>query len=237
MVDNQVDAAQVDAAQVDVARTLVAGVQASPRQTAHEFVRETLRTAILSGRLPGGTRLVQAEIADMLQVSTTPVREALRDLASEGMIRLDAHRGGVVHELSNEEFVEIYDIRSVLEPAAMRQAVERMTDEVLERVTRIHQTMAKDPQSDSFVDYNRDFHLAIYDAAESPRLAGILKGLLDASVMYVNASHQLRPELRDKAVKDHAEIIAALRRGDAEAAASAILEHINIPRSVLLSGE
>ena len=215
MVDNQVDAAQVD-----VARTLVAGVQASPRQTAHEFVRETLRTAILSGRLPGGTRLVQAEIADMLQVSTTPVREALRDLASEGMIRLDAHRGGVVHELSNEEFVEIYDIRSVLE-----------------RVTRIHQTMAKDPQSDSFVDYNRDFHLAIYDAAESPRLAGILKGLLDASVMYVNASHRLRPELRDKAVKDHAEIIAALRRGDAEAAASAILEHINIPRSVLLSGE
>ena len=216
----------------------VLSVQGRPRlrQTAHEFVRETLRMAILSGNLVGGTRLVQADIADMLQVSTTPVREALRDLASEGMVRLDAHRGGVVHELSAEELVEIYDIRAIMEPAAMRQAVPFITDEIIERVTRIHERMAVDPESTDFVDHNRDFHLAIYDAAGSPRMAAILKGLLDASVMYVSAGHQGRPELRHKAVADHAQIIEALKARDVDAAAEAILEHINIPRSVLFAG-
>ncbi len=225
------------AEQIDIAELLTIGDRPGHRQTAHEFVRETLRAAILSGRLPGGTRLVQADIADMLEVSTTPVREALRDLASEGMIRLDAHRGGVVHELSSEELIEIYNIRAILEPAAMRQAVEGMTDDVIERVARIHEKMAADPQSSDFVDDNRDFHLAIYDAAGSPRLAAILKGLLDASVMYVSAGHRLRPELRDQAVAGHAHILDALRRRDADAAAAAILTHINIPRSVLLKEE
>ncbi|MDH3500868.1 MAG: GntR family transcriptional regulator, partial [Acidimicrobiia bacterium] len=198
----------------NLAETLARESRPTARQTAHEFVRETLRTAILSGSLVGGTRLVQADIADMLRVSTTPVREALRDLASEGMIRLDAHRGGVVHELSNEELAEIYDIRSIMEPAAMRQAVAKMTDEILEQVTRIHEKMAAAPASADFVDDNRDFHLAIYDAAGSPRMASILKGLLDASVMYVSAGHQQRPELRFKAVADHAQILEALYARD-----------------------
>ena len=81
------------------------------RQTAHEYVREVLRRAILSGDIPVGSRLVQAELATTLEVSTTPVREALRDLASEGLIQFDPHRGAVVSELSGEELQEIYEIR------------------------------------------------------------------------------------------------------------------------------
>ena len=223
-----------DSTAVDLGAALL-GSSPAPRQTAHEFVRETLRTAILGGSLAGGTRLVQADIADMLQVSTTPVREALRDLSSEGLIRLDAHRGGVVHELSNEELVEIYDIRAIMEPAAMRRAVAKMTDEIVERVTRIHERIAADPESGEFVDLNRDFHLAIYDAAGFPRMAAILKGLLDASVMYVSAGHKAQPDLRHKAVADHANIIEAIVSRNEEAAAAAILEHINIPRTVLLA--
>ena len=81
----------------------LAGAGAAGRQTAHEFVRSVLRRAILSGELAGGTRLVQAELAAVLEVSTTPVREALRELASEGLVRFDPHRGAVVQELSGEE--------------------------------------------------------------------------------------------------------------------------------------
>ena len=77
------------------------------RRTAHEFVKDSLRRAILRGDLSGGSRLIQADLATMLNVSTTPVREALRDLATEGFITLDRHRGGVVRELNWSEMEEI----------------------------------------------------------------------------------------------------------------------------------
>jgi len=205
------------------------------RYTAHEYVRETVRHAILSGELPSGTRLVQAELAEQLDVSTTPVREALRDLASEGLIRLDAHRGGVVHELSAEEFREIYAIRLVLEPYAMRRVVERITDEELDLVAAIHERTLADPNRDtaSYVDSNREFHLAIYDTAASPRLAAILKGLLDASVMYVSAGLRENPKARERALHDHSGIIDALRARDADKAAQAILDHILHPSEMM----
>src|SRR5690242_7828107 len=85
------------------------------RRTAHEFVRESLRRAILRGDLTGGERLIQADIAATLEVSTTPVREALRDLAAEGLISLDRHRGGVVRGLNWEDMEEIRKIRHQLE--------------------------------------------------------------------------------------------------------------------------
>lgn len=65
--------------------------------TAYEHVLQTLRRAILDGDLVGGARLIQSEIAGALEVSKTPVREALRELASDGLVNLDAHRGGIVH--------------------------------------------------------------------------------------------------------------------------------------------
>lgn len=204
--------------------------RARSRQTAHEFVRETIRRSILSGELPGGTRLVQAELAEALDVSTTPVREALRDLASEGLVQLDAHRGGIVRELQPDELTEIYEIRKILEPEAMRLAVGRITDEALQRFEDLHEQMQ---QSDSAVDFlllNREFHLSMYDAVDSPRLMGILTGLLDASAMYVGAAISSRPDLRIQAVADHVDILAAIRSGDADAAAAAILDHLRIPQ-------
>ena len=91
------------------------------RRTAHEFVKDSLRRAILRGDLSGGARLIQADLAAMLNVSTTPVREALRDLATEGLITLDRHRGGVVRELNWLELMEeIRLIRQQLEPLAVR---------------------------------------------------------------------------------------------------------------------
>lgn len=202
------------------------------RQTAHEFVRETLRRSILSGELPGGTRLVQAELAEALDVSTTPIREALRDLASEGLVQLDAHRGGVVRELNADELLEVYHIRKILEPEAMKLAVSHMTDAVIERAVELHERMRNSEDSAEFIAQNREFHLSIYDAIGFPRLVAILQGLLDASAMYVSASIRSRPDLRLQAVADHGDIIETLRARDPEAAAKAMLEHIKIPQLV-----
>lgn len=198
----------------------------STRQTAHEFVRSVLRRAILNGELTGGTRLVQAEIAATLDVSTTPVREALRDLATEGLVQFDPHRGAIVAELSSDDVHDIYEIRMVLEPLAMRQAVPHLSEALLERLRELHRSMLDEPHSADWVDRNRVFHMAVYETAASPRLAAIIRNLQDASVMYIGASLTDKPALRDEANHDHAEILAALESRDAEAAVAALTEHL-----------
>ena len=201
-------------------------VLAGTRQTAHEYVRSVVRRAILNGELTGGDRLVQAELAAMLDVSTTPVREALRDLATEGLVQFDAHRGAIVTELSSEDVHDIYEIRLLLEPLAMKQAVPNLSDTLLARLRRLHQSMLDEPRSVDWVDRNRVFHMAVYETAASPRLAAIIRNLQDASVMYIGASLKHNPSLRDEANKDHAEILGALERRDTEAAVKALKEHL-----------
>ena len=196
------------------------------RQTAYEFVLGVLRRAILNGELKSGSRLVQADLAAMLDVSTTPVREALRDLATEGLVQFDAHRGAIVSELSSDEVHQIYEIRMVLEPLAMRQAVPNITDALLDRLRKLHESMVAEPHAVDWVDRNRVFHMAVYEASSSPRLASIIRNLQDASVMYIGASLQQRPELRDEANRDHAAILEALENRDAEAAVAALGGHL-----------
>lgn len=172
------------------------------RQTTHEHVRERLRQAILSGQLPSGTRLVQADIARELGVSITPVREALRDLANEQIIRLDAHRGGIVHELTDRELDEILDLRLLLEVEAMRRAAVLITPAQLERARAFHEEMQATDQTAEWVMLNRRFHITLYEAAERPRLLGIVRNLLDASVMYVTAAEAHVPNHRERAGRD-----------------------------------
>lgn len=198
----------------------------SARQTAHEYVRAVLRRAILNGELAAGVRLVQAEIAATLDVSTTPVREALRDLATEGLVHFDPHRGAIVAELSTDDVHDIYDIRMVLEPLAMRQAVPHLSDALVERLRELHAAMLEEPHSADWVDRNRVFHMVVYETAASPRLAAIIRNLQDASVMYIGSSLKDKPALRDEANHDHGDILEALERRDADAAVEALTHHL-----------
>jgi DNA-binding GntR family transcriptional regulator len=220
------------AVSIDDSTPLTAFAGAS-RQTAHEYVREVLRRAILNGELETGSRLVQAEIAATLEVSTTPVREALRDLASEGLIRFDPHRGAVIAELSGEELEEIYAIRQILEPLAMTQAVPAIGESTIEQLRKLQVKMTDERHSASFVDLNRTFHMMIYEAAASPRLASIIMSLEDAAVMYIGAALETNPGLRDAAVHDHGEILEAVERRDVDAAVEAIKRHLELPLKAL----
>lgn len=210
--------------------SLVAG-----RQTAHEYVRGVLRRAILNGELAGGSRLVQSELAATLDVSTTPVREALRDLASEGLVELDPHRGAVVTELDDEELRDIYEIRLLLEPMAMRQAIPKISDSLLETLHHLHESMVEDPHGVDWVDRNRVFHLAVYETVVSQRLASIIRNLQDASVMHVGARIANDPNVRESANHEHAEILDALERRDVEAAVEALTRHLDSSRRAFTS--
>lgn len=198
-----------------------------PRRTAHEFVRDTLRGQILDGTLDGGSRLVQADIAARLRVSTTPVREALRDLATEGLIRLDAHRGATVVALDRDDLREVYELRKTLEPIAMRWAAGRITEDQLDRAAALQARMDAERDAGTWVGLNRQFHAVLSDAAGSPRLSGMLQRLRDSSAPYVGLSFSVRPRQLEDGNADHHRLLDALRERDADRAAQIIAAHLD----------
>jgi DNA-binding GntR family transcriptional regulator len=206
-----------------------------PRRTAHEFVREALRQRILDGTLGGGSRLVQADIATQLQVSTTPVREALRDLATEGLIRLDAHRGATVVSLDMDDLREVYELRRTLEPLAMRWAATRITDEELHRAAALQERMDVEREVATWVSLNGAFHAVLSDAARSPRLSSMLQRLREGSARYVGLSFAFRQGQLEHGNADHHRLLDALRRRDADAAATIIVEHLDSTLSAIES--
>jgi DNA-binding GntR family transcriptional regulator len=196
--------------------------------TAHVYVREAIRMAILNGQLVGGSRLVQSDLATQLRVSTTPVREALRDLASEGLIRIDAHRGAVVSELDEDDLAEVYQIRRRLEPMAIEMAMPRLTDEVLERASELHEAMSAAPNSAAWVQLNRQFHMTIYEVSNQHRLVALIRSLQDASVMAISTRLLRRADVRTTANDEHGQLLEALRDRDLERATAIILHHVTL---------
>jgi DNA-binding GntR family transcriptional regulator len=196
------------------------------RRTAQQLVRDTLRRAILMGQIEGGTRLVQAELAERLQVSTTPVREALRSLAAEGLVRLDAHRGAVVRRLNQAELREIYDLRCVLEPEALRRAIPRITPEQVEEAAAIEAEMNGERDAARWAELNRRFHHVFMEAAGSPRLTQMLETLQDSFAAYI-VSSLLHDERRlDKADEQHAALLQAVRDRDTARAEQIMVAHM-----------
>lgn len=197
------------------------------RETAHVFVRETIRMGILNGLLPGGFRLVQSDLATQLEVSTTPVREALRDLASEGLIQIDPHRGGIVCHLDRKDVEEIYLIRQYLEPLAIELAAPNLTADDIEQARAMHEAMSLAPDSAAWVELNRKFHMTLCTPCDRPRLLATLQKLQDASVTAVSSNIRVAP-FRRQANLEHGQLVDALEAGDVEKATAVMLEHITV---------
>lgn len=198
------------------------------RRTASQYVKDSLRQAILRGTIPGGARLVQADVARDLDVSTTPVREALRDLATEGLIRLDPHRGAIVHRLSYEETREIHHICKLLEPEALRQATEVVTDETLAEAAALMERMESETDAGRWADLNRRFHGTVIQDIAWQQLSEILRSLRDTAAMYVGRAIQARAGQMVEANRQHHEFLDVLRRGDAEAAGELSRRHLDL---------
>jgi DNA-binding GntR family transcriptional regulator len=195
---------------------------AVPR-TAHSYAYESLRNQILTGELAPGTPLVQANVARELGVSMTPVREALRDLATEGLVQLSPHRGATVTRLDVSDARDIYQIRLKLEPDATAMAVEALTDDVLERAEDLYQQLSE-AAAGEWVALNREFHILLLSPTPSPRLRSILASLLEAAALYVGVAvaHRRGPTPQH----EHREILDAYHRRDGAAAAAAVTTHI-----------
>ncbi len=199
------------------------------RRTAHEYVRESLREGIMRGTLGAGTRLVQTTIATQLDVSTTPVREALRDLATEGLVQLDAHRGGVVVELTYEDLLEIHELCKLVEPEAMRQVVEIADDELIAAARSLAERMRTETDPVRWTELNRSFHAVLVDAIPSTRLRNLLRTLRGSAAPYVAMAIRRRGEDQfDTANHQHAEILDALVAKDADRCAELSRIHTDL---------
>lgn len=215
--------------------TDLSGTLTPPRRTAHEYVRDTLRQAILRGTLRGGTRLVQADIAAELGVSTTPVREALRDLATEGLLRLDPHRGAVVHQFSFDEIRELQDLSHLLEPEAMRRIAGDIAPEVLDAAARLADEMEVEADPGRWADLNRRFHTTLISGLEGTRLHSILTGLWNSAAPYIGLALQNPENQLEVANREHRAFIEALSEGDADRAAALADGHAALTITVLES--
>lgn len=198
-------------------------------RTATDFVSGSLRRSILNGELVGGTRLSLATLASAFEVSTTPVREALRELSFEGLVRLDSYRGGTVNAVTKTDVEEIIRIRQVLEPMAVREAVAAMTSSTLEEAKEILENMELEPNWENWVEGNRSFHQKLYSVAPSKRLTGMIKGLQDTTVVFMSATVSKSPALRSEASGDHRALLEAMRVGDVDTAIEITLRHLAIP--------
>lgn len=213
----------------DEQRISLISASQSRRVTAVDLVRESLRAAILRGDLPGGTRLVQTEIASQLDVSTTPVREAMRDLASEGLITLDSHRIGTVRMPDWDEMTEIVEIRRALERVALQRAMDNITETQLAEARDLAEQLAEDVDLGTWVQKNSDFHSIFHWATSTGRLANFLVSLESAGGVFVAQAQRLHPDIRDRAVADHFALLDAFENEDVDTAVAIQHDHVNLP--------
>ncbi|MPZ52789.1 MAG: FCD domain-containing protein [Acidimicrobiia bacterium] len=199
------------------------------RQTAQGYVRNSIRSAIFSGDLSAGDRLVQAEIARQLNVSTTPVREALRELATEGLLTLDAHHGALVRDLDHVELKEIHDVRQLLEPEVMRRAIPRLTPDQIDKASDLQKQMAEDVNIATWAELNRQFHRVFLDACGSNVLADLVSNLQDRYAAHIVSSMDADPRCRLESNREHEALVVAAKQRDIPAATHTILIHIAAP--------
>lgn len=157
--------------------------------TVQEDVYQQLFSAIISGRIPPGERLVSHKLAKQMNVSQAPVREALRLLQAAGLVSSPQKKGSLVYELSKENLKEISGLRIMLEVRAGELAALNCDMENLRALETLHQKFIlaiKENKIEETIEYNKQFHHTIYAAANMPILLNVIKGLWDRMSPYVH---------------------------------------------------
>ena len=188
---------------------------------------DILRERIRTGEIPPGTRLRQEVLAEELGISRTPLREAMRLLAADGLVELEPNRGAIVTALRHDDQVAFWEARLALEPAAARLAAERPSATGIEAMrTAIAEQRSARADGEGFAA-NRAFHLALVAAAGNPHLDRFAETLWVRAVGQSIYTAQSSDATVVAAYADqHAAMLAAIERGDAELAERLTREHI-----------
>ncbi|MFT4218068.1 MAG: GntR family transcriptional regulator [Micropruina sp.] len=203
-----------------------------PIPSKSQFAYTEVKRRILAEELGPGAPIGQERLASELGISTTPLREALKQLAGEGLVTLSSHRDAAVTQLTAAEAQDLLDLRRVLDPFAAGLAAERRGPPDLAAIASaldaLHPVAAQ-PTAES-LHAHRAFHRAIYRASHNPSLIGILDGLWDRSDRYrlLGLRHRVRPGDHVERVRaEHAAIADAVAAGDPATARGLMLEHVD----------
>ncbi|MFC7494245.1 MULTISPECIES: GntR family transcriptional regulator [unclassified Nocardioides] len=191
-----------------------------------EEAHRRIRSDIIEGRIRPNMHLVASDLANQLEISRTPVREALQLLASEGLV-VGTRRGFVVREHSVDEIRHIYEVRAALEEMAARLAAARASNEDIAALERLgaHTRATADGARNVIVDLNDAFHEAIMVAAGNPRLQNINQRNSEHFFNYKIAKLYSHEEAA-AAIAGHAKMLKAIKKRDGDAAATAAREHV-----------
>ena len=200
-----------------------------PRQSLASAVSNVLRDRILRGELKAGDQLVQHTIATELGLSRIPVREALRQLEAEGLVKIIDHRGAVVASLSADEILEMFEVRMLLESHLLRLAIPRMTDEDFEEAESILESytgsLEKEENVENWGALNWKFHSCLYEAANRPRILSMAESIHNNADRYVRL-HLFLVRETTRANQEHRTILQFLKERNVEAACRRLELHI-----------
>ena len=202
-----------------------------------DVVFNTLRDAILTGKLVPGERLMENQLAEKLGVSRTPVREALRMLELENLVELVPRKGAQVLDMSEKDITNILEVRSALEGLATSVACKKMSKEDLQQLKNMEVDFEKavaDNDVERFVDIDEDFHDLIFAATENDKLINIFRNLRIQLYRYRMAQAKNNETSMSTIVAHHRSIIRAIENHDAEEGASIAQGHIKYQTESIL---
>ncbi len=195
------------------------------RQSRAAQVLDALRAAIRDGRHQPGQRMREAEVAAELGVSRTPVREAFRQLQADGLLTMEPWHGVVVAKLDQQQLVELYAMRGVLEGAAAGLAARHAAASQIAALSDALDASASETDAARLAELNRRFHQGIYAAANNRYLLKALHALSDSMALLPSTTYAL-PDRPATALAEHLELLAAIESGDESRAEQTARHHI-----------
>ena len=199
------------------------------RPTLHGQLVDRVRTLIVEGQLAPGTRIHEGELGKALGVSRTPLREALKVLASEGLVELVQGRGAVVRKLTGKDVAEMLDVLRALETLAARLACRNATDAQIAALRRTHDEMIAFYEAGNRLDYywrNQAIHAGLADLSGNALLA-TMHATIQARMKRIRFIGNEDPGGWTAAVAEHREMIAALEARDEARLAAVVARHLD----------
>lgn len=198
------------------------------RQSLHIELVERLRDLIVDGSLPAGGKIPERELCERFEVSRTPMREALKVLAADGLVSLAPNRGAWVSKITVAELEEVFPIMGALEGLSGQLACAQISDQQIENVRKIHNEMVVHFEARDIASYfrsNQAIHEAILEAADNPSLRTMYRALA-ARVRRARYLANITDERWAEAVEEHKQILHALEAREGEKLAKILRAHL-----------